>query len=80
MTRPYMNNETLTRKQNQKPCDLTNTLLQLPWSAPCCPMLFPARQHARMRVVGGFLEPHARRAPVGRRKLSGRRGQSRIMN
>lgn len=23
-TRPYMNNETLTRKQNQKPCDLTS--------------------------------------------------------
>lgn len=38
-TRPYMNNETLTRKQNQKTCDLSNfrpaysPLLRTPYSS-----------------------------------------------
>lgn len=33
-TRPYMKNETLTRKQNQKTCDLSDSCLQPPWPDP----------------------------------------------
>lgn len=52
-----MNNETLTRKQKQEPCDLTSPFCSSLARTPYCSL---AASHAGMRVVGEFLEPHAR--------------------
>jgi hypothetical protein len=51
-----MNNETLTRKQKQKPCDLTNPVCNSLAGPHNCTW---GRWSARIRVVGEFLEPHA---------------------
>lgn len=57
-----MKNETLTRKQNQKTCDLSDSVCIPPWPEPHTGPGRPAA-HARMRVVGGFLEPQCEPGP-----------------
>lgn len=57
-----MKNETLTRKQNQKTCDLSDSVCMSPLVRTPYRSL-DGGQHARMRVVGGFLEPQCEPGP-----------------